>query len=149
MAQLRWRIPHPTTKSLDYDIRVVVIGDKLGYWSRGIRKDDFRASGSGSVSYDKNLVSPALINTAFEAASALDTDCMGFDIIYDPKTHDPLIIEMSYGFPHATLLESGGYYDKEGTWHNSPLNAPVAILKRLLNKAEKQKLSANQVKLTS
>ena len=37
----------------DFDIRVIVIGDKAFAIKRMVRENDFRASGSGSILYEK------------------------------------------------------------------------------------------------
>lgn len=117
-----------------FDIKVVVIGNKLTGLHRPIRSHDFRASGGGECRYDKSLFTPELIETAFAAADALKIRCIGFDIVIDNRTNLPVIIEMSYGFSSAAILASGGYFDRQGHWHDEPVNAPIEILNYLLRK---------------
>lgn len=121
---------------VDYDLKVVVIGDQLSFIGRAVRKGDFRASGGGDLFYNRDLMSSDLIKTAFSAAIALESDCVGFDMIIDPRNNQPLILEVSYGFSHTALVEAGGHYDRSGVWHDIPLNAPEAILMRMLNRAK-------------
>jgi hypothetical protein len=58
---------------------------------------------------------------------------MGYDYVVNSKTGKGLIVEMSYAFSHTALLQSNGYFDRNGNWHDEPLNAPEEILKNLLN----------------
>ena len=57
---------------------------------------------------------------------------MGYDYVIDNKNGEAKIIEISYGFSHIALLQSGGYFDRNGKWFDEPLNAPEEILKNLL-----------------
>ena len=54
-----------------FDLKIVVIGDKLSFIGRKIRKDDFRASGGGDLFYDKNLVTQNVISSAFSTNDKL------------------------------------------------------------------------------
>jgi hypothetical protein len=56
-------------------------------------------------------------------------------MVVDSRTGQPLILEVSYGFSHEALLRAGGYFDRSGAWHDVPLNAPRAVLDRMLWKA--------------
>lgn len=126
-------IPH-----VDHDLKVVVVGDQLSFIGRRVRKGDFRASGGGDLFYDRDLITPAIVETAFVAAELLGSDCTGFDMFCDPATSRPLILEVSYGFSHTALLSAGGHFDRQGIWHETPLNAPRAILLRMIQKAKAQ-----------
>jgi glutathione synthase/RimK-type ligase-like ATP-grasp enzyme len=120
--------------NVDYDLKVVVIGDKLSFIGRSVRKDDFRASGGGDLFYNRDLMTEELIKTAFHAADALQSDCIGLDMISNPITFKPLILEISYGFSHTALLAANGHYDRNAVWHEEPLNAPRALLDMLIRK---------------
>lgn len=115
-----------------YDIKVVVVGDKLSFIGREIRKGDFRASGGGSLFYDKSIISKNIIDSAFSTSDRLGFKCMGYDYVVDKRDGTGKIVEISYGFSHTALIDSGGYYDRTGAWHNEPLNAPEELLKNLL-----------------
>lgn len=117
-----------------FDLKVVVVGDKLSFLSRKIRKDDFRASGGGFIEYDKELITQEVRRIAFEISNRLNFQCMGYDFVIDKNTMAPKIIEISYGFSHKAQMDLGGYWDKDDNWHNEPLNAPVEIIKNLLSK---------------
>lgn len=115
-----------------YDMKVVVIGDKLSGLIRAVRSHDFRASGGGEIYFDKTLFTTDLINSAFNVADALGVQCIGFDYVIDKNTRNPVIVEMSYGFSHAAVMSSGGYFDRNCNWHDEPLNAPEEIIKNIL-----------------
>lgn len=117
---------------VNHDLKIVVIGDQLSYIGRSVRAGDFRASGGGSLFYDRRMVTKDVIDLAFAAADQLKTDCTGFDIVIDPRTNRPVILEVSYGFSHTALLQAQGFFDRSGTWHDIPLNAPEVLLLRLL-----------------
>lgn len=118
-----------------YDLKIVVIGDKLGFIGRNIRKGDFRASGGGDLFFDKSLVTKDIIDSAFKVNDQLNFQCMGYDYVVDKTSGKGKIVEISYGFSHTALLLCGGYFNRNGTWFDEPLNAPAEILKNLLAKA--------------
>ncbi len=115
-----------------YDIKVVVIGDKLSYFCRKIRKGDFRASGGADFYYDNSLITENIIRSAFEISDNLKFQCMGYDYVVDKDTNQGLIVEMSYGFSHTAILGAGGYFDRNGKWNEKPLNVPDEIIKNIL-----------------
>ncbi|AEF85060.1 conserved hypothetical protein [Treponema primitia ZAS-2] len=115
-----------------YDLKIIVVGNKLGFIGRRVRKNDFRASGGGDIFFDKLLITEDIINSAFEASDKLGFQCMGYDYVVNSDTGKGLIVEMSYAFSHNTLLQSKGYFDRNGNWYDEPLNAPEEILKNIL-----------------
>src|SRR5690606_13789461 len=74
-----------------FDLKVVVIGDKLSYIARNVRKGDFRASGGGSLYYDKTLITQNLIDSAFGVSDKLGFKCMGYDYVIDNITAESKI----------------------------------------------------------
>ena len=120
---------------VDHDLKIVVVGDRLSYIGRSVRAGDFRASGGGSLFYDRSVVTKDVIDLAFAAADRMNSDCTGFDIVIDPRSNQPVILEVSYGFSHSALLQAQGYFDRLGCWYDAPLNAPEALLSRMLAKA--------------
>lgn len=123
---------------VDHDLKVVVVGDQLSFLARSVRTGDFRASGGGALFYDRALVDQAMIDAAFHAADEMGSDCTGFDMITDPRSGKPVILEVSYGFSHSAQLGLKGHYDREGKWHDEPLNAPRVLLERLLKEVSAQ-----------
>lgn len=115
-----------------YDLKIVVIGDKLSFIGRNIRKGDFRASGGGSLFFEKSLITQNIISSAFSTSDKLGFQCMGYDYVVDKKSGTGKIIEISYGFSHTALLLAGGYFDRSGVWYDKPLNAPFEVIKNMI-----------------
>lgn len=118
----------------NYDLKVVVVGDKLSGVARPVRSHDFRASGGGEIYFDKKLFTKEIIKTAFETSDKLAMQCIGYDYVVNKETDEGLIVEMSYGFSHAAILSAGGYFDRDCVWHDEPLNVPHEIIKNILSK---------------
>lgn len=119
-----------------YDIKVVVVRNKLSFIGRHTRSGDFRASGGGDIFYDREIMDERIIDTAFRLSDLMGSECIGLDLVIDPQTSDPLIIEISYGFSHKALLAAKGYFDRSGRWWDEPLNAPREILKNICELGE-------------
>jgi len=118
-----------------YDMKIVVVGDKLSGLYRPIRSHDFRASGGGEVFYDKSLFKENIIKSAFAVANAIGFQCVGFDYVIDKRTGEGVIVEMSYGFSHTAVMGMGGWFDRNCQWHEGALNAPEELLNNLINKS--------------
>ena len=118
----------------NYDLKVIVVGDKLSFVCRSVRKNDFRASGGGDLFYDKSLLTKEIRDIAFSTSDKLGFQCMGYDFVVNEEEKAAKIVEMSYGFDHKVLMGSGGYWDREDNWYDEPLNAPVEILKNIILK---------------
>lgn len=116
-----------------YDLKIVVIGDKLSFIGRNIRQGEFRASGGGDIFYEKEKVTKNVIDSAFKTSEELGFECMGYDYVVDKVTGKGMVIEISYGFSHHALLQAGGHFDRYGNWYDEPLNAPIEVLKNLIS----------------
>ncbi len=104
----------------DSDIRVVVIGQKAFAIKRMTRENDFRASGSGTIFYDKALFDVDIIKLSFDLADKLKSQCVAFDFVYDNK--DPLLVEISYGFTPEGYDPCPGYWDNKLNWYEGSFN---------------------------
>ncbi len=116
-----------------YDIKVAVVGGKLSYFVRNVRKGDFRASGGGDFFYERKYITPNVIETAFECAEKLNLQCIGFDFVVDKNSGKGMIIEMCYGFDFEAVAAAGGYFDRDGKWHDEPLLVTTEIMKLITN----------------
>lgn len=117
--------------NMGYDLKVVVVGDKLAGIVRPTRKNDFRASGGGEFLYDRSKFTKNVIETAFEVSKNMGSICMGFDFVVDKDSGKSYIIEMCCGFAHIAVENMGGWYDKDCNWHDGGLNAPIEVFKIL------------------
>lgn len=115
-----------------FDIKVVVVGNKLSYFIRRIRVGDFRASGGGDFFYDKRFITQQIIDSAFTTADKLGLQCVGFDYVVDKNTGQGLIIEMCYGFDYKAIQDAEGYFNRKGEWIAKPLIVPYEIITNLL-----------------
>ena len=104
----------------DSDIRVCVVGDKAFAIKRMVRKNDFRASGSGTILYDKKYFDDETIKLAFDISEKLKDQCMAYDFVF--KNGKPLIVEISYGFAKEGYDDCVGYWDKEMNWYPGKFN---------------------------
>lgn len=99
-----------------FDIRVVVVGDKAFALKRLVRKDDFRASGGGSIIYDKNQIDERCVKIAFEVNEKIKSQSIAYDFVFD-ENNNPLIVEISYGYAAPAYDKCEGYWDKDLNWH--------------------------------
>jgi glutathione synthase/RimK-type ligase-like ATP-grasp enzyme len=99
----------------DHDIRVIVIDDKAFAIKRMVRDNDFRASGSGIIQYEKEHFNDETIKIAFNVSEKLNAQCMAYDIIY--LEGKPLIVEISYGFAVEGYDACAGFWEQNLTWH--------------------------------
>lgn len=113
-----------------FDLRVVIVGDKLLAERRYCRKGDFRASGSGVFDYVS--VDPDILELAFSIAEKLQLQTVAFDFLFcDNK---PLIVEMSYAFGTKGLSKCPGYWTRDLVWHaSSSINISEWILASLIH----------------
>lgn len=97
------------------DIRVVVVGERAFAIKRMVRENDFRASGSGSILYEKEHFQDEIISLAFRISETLHAQCIAYDFVLSGG--DPLVVEISYGFAIKGYDDCTGYWDKDLNWH--------------------------------
>lgn len=99
----------------DHDIRVIVIGDRAFAIRRAVRKDDFRASGSGVITYDPAEIPLSCVESAYKWARELRAQCVAFDFLMQGK--NPMIVEISYSFTRKVYRPCPGFWDDDIRWH--------------------------------
>lgn len=104
----------------EFDIRVIVIRNKAFAIKRMVRKDDFRASGSGAILYEKEHFNEETIKIAFNISEKLKDQCMTYDFVY--LNGKPLIVEISYGFAKEGYDPCVGYWDENLNWYEGAFN---------------------------
>ncbi|HCO05607.1 MAG TPA: hypothetical protein DIT17_06640 [Enterococcus faecalis] len=113
-----------------FDTRVVVINGRISSAEkRFIRKNDFRASGSGE--YEYNDINLEIIKNSFEIAEKLQLQSVAFDYVLNDK-NKPLIVEMSYGFGTKGIEKAPGYWDREMNWYEGEFNPQDIIINELI-----------------
>ncbi|MBT0812922.1 hypothetical protein KIH41_16665 [Litoribacter ruber] len=115
----------------DSDIRIIIIKDKAFGIKRMVRKNDFRASGSGKIKYDSAYINKSTLVLAFETARKLNAQACAIDFIY--KNSQPYIIEVSYGFTQNVYEDCEGYWDEDLTFHEGKFNSQYWMIENLIN----------------
>lgn len=105
----------------DSDIRIIVIDGKAFGIKRMNRENDFRASGSGFILYEKEHIDDVFVKAAFEINKKLKAQCIAYDFVYG-ENNKPLLIEISYGFANAGYNECVGYWDENMNWYEGKFN---------------------------
>lgn len=114
-----------------FDTRVTVIGNRAIAYTRGVRTNDFRASGSGKNDYDPKRIDPRCITVGFEVTRKANAQSMAFDFIKTPEG-DVRLVEVSYAYVPAFLHNCAGHWDSSLNWHEGHLWPQDAILLDLL-----------------
>lgn len=115
----------------EFDIRVIVISNRAFAIKRMVRKDDFRASGSGNIKYERKEFDERCVEIAFMVNGKIKSQCIAYDFIYDEE-NNPLIIEISYGFAASVYDKCTGYWDEDMNWHKGSINPCGWIIEDLL-----------------
>ena len=115
-----------------YDIRVIVIGDRAFAIKRMVRPNDFRASGSGNIKYEKSEIDTRCVELAFKVTNQMNASCVAYDFVFD-KNNSPLIVEINYGFALEAYFICPGYWDKNLIWHEGQFNQVEWIVENLVN----------------
>jgi len=121
----------------DCDIRVVVIGDRAFGIRRLVRPGDFRASGSGRITYAREDIDERCVKLAFNAAKKLGGACVALDFVFD-DIDQPLVLEVSYGFDQKGYDSCPGYWDHDMVWHAESFDPQGWMVAEMIRKdAEK------------
>lgn len=106
-------------QGLDCDYKVLVFGEKYYMLRRGVRENDFRASGSGKFEFPDKLgtLEEKVLGYAARAYELIDTPLLSIDIAYDGKECHMLEFQC-VNFGPYTLQYSKSYFsrDENGVW---------------------------------
>lgn len=115
-----------------YDIRITVIGDRAFGFLREVRKNDFRASGSGLISYDiKGRIDDKAIKLAFDVAQKLRSQSLAIDFLRD-RNGNYFIVEISYCFVSKAIYDCPGHWRRDLSWHVGKMWPEDAIMQDVL-----------------
>ncbi len=118
------------------DFRIQVVGNCCWGFQRLVRKNDFRASGSGIQQFELSEFPPEMIRIAFEIASKLNLQSVAFDFIIN-KLGQPLLIEMSYCFGFEDEDITYGYWTPDLVFHKSGFNPFYEMIINLMDDIKK------------
>ncbi len=92
------------------DLRITAIGDRwaVGFW-RWNRPNDFRASGSGLIDYEKNIPEET-IHFCLDLNKKHNFDSMAYDVIF--RDRKPVIVEICYTYVDKAIYNAPGYYER-------------------------------------
>jgi len=99
-----------------YDIRVVTTGKRAFALKRLCRENDFRASGSGVIVYDKDQIDERCVQIALEISQQLEVQSLAYDFVFDQRGN-PKIIEISYTYAMEAYDKCEGYWDENCQWN--------------------------------
>ena len=121
----------------DFDTRITVIGNRAFSFRRANRPQDFRASGSGILNYDRSLIEQDTIRLAFQVAASLSVQTICMDILR--HAGKPVVCEVSYYFIGGGVSSCPGHWELEGDadtgqieWVEGQMYAEDAILEDFL-----------------
>lgn len=121
----------------DFDIRVFVVDNKAIAAKRINRENDFRASGSGKLIYDKEEIDEDCIKIAFETKRKLKMQSVAFDFLRNTN-NNWVITEISYCRDNKNRSHTG-YWTEDMQWHEcNNIDICAWIIETVIEKALKQ-----------
>jgi glutathione synthase/RimK-type ligase-like ATP-grasp enzyme len=120
----------------NFDIRVIVIGEKAFALKRMTRENDFRASGSGNIIYDKEQIDENCVRIAFEVNQKIQSQSIAYDFVFDEE-NNPLIVEICYGYAITAYDPCPGYWDDQLNWHTGQFNPQEWMVEELVKEINK------------
>lgn len=115
-----------------FDIRVIVIARKAIAIRRINRPKDFRASGSGNISYDRSEIPLEAVSIAMQVSLEQGYNCMAYDFVSNEKG-EFLIVEMSFGFVQEVYDDCPGHWNSELTYIPGKVCLQRWMLESLVN----------------
>lgn len=103
-----------------YDIRIQLVGERIWAMLRPIRKNDFRASGSGEIVTGPEKIPIEALKLSLQVVRSLGLQCAAIDIL--PARDGFYITEISYAFGIGPEDMEVGYWDSNLNWHPGEMN---------------------------
>lgn len=119
----------PDNKS---DLRITVIDNRAFGFYRGVRKNDFRASGSGIIDY-QTIIPKDVIKKSIELTKKLKVQSICYDYVKGIG-EEYYIVEISYGFVSSAIYNCKGYWDYSLNFHEGHYLPEELILEDFLSK---------------
>ncbi len=98
-----------------FDTRVITTDNITFAARRFVRKNDFRASGSGLIDFDHNNVDLRMLEIANKISKEMKFQTMAYDFLLDGQ-NKPKICEVSYNYADAAMTDQEGYWDSNLVW---------------------------------
>jgi glutathione synthase/RimK-type ligase-like ATP-grasp enzyme len=121
----------------DSDLRVIIIDNKAFAIKRLVRENDFRASGSGYILYNKKYFNESLIEKSFDYARKLNMQSCAFDFVI--LNGEPLIVEISYGYAIEVYNDCVGYWNSDLKFFEGTFDSTNWMIDSVVNKIKSTK----------
>ena len=108
-------------KNNAFDTRITVIGNRAFGYRRKNRKNDFRASGSGNIDYNPQLIDQKFIHLAFDISRKLNLQSCAIDGLYDNQNNN-VVGEISYTYISQYIYNCIGHWELNGSPYLGSLN---------------------------
>lgn len=116
----------------NFDLRIIVVGNRACSLKRFNRENDFRASGSGLIDYpNKENSDIECIKLAFQMNKKLKYQAIAFDFLY--RNGKPILVEISFGFSIEAYDLCPGYWTSDLKWINGGVLPQNWIIEDLLS----------------
>jgi glutathione synthase/RimK-type ligase-like ATP-grasp enzyme len=130
----------------DFDIRVLVIGNRAFGKIRPNRPGDFRASGSGVLDTDPAKIAPQAIKLAFYVSQHLQTQSLAIDLL--KRGNEYVVSEISYTSPSWSNYDCPGHWQLKGqdlVWIPGPMWAEEAHVQDFLSRLKNRELERSRI----
>jgi len=117
-----------------FDIRIVTVGNKAVALKRLCHENDFRASGSGKIIYDKDQMDERCVEIAFDISQRSEFQAMAYDFVF--VNENPLLIEIGYGVSHRAYDNCEGHWASNLKWNEEKIMICDEMIKNLTKKVE-------------
>jgi len=121
-----------------FDIRMIVIDGRAFGTKRMVRKNDFRASGSGIYKYEREEFDERFVQLSFELTKKLGLQCVGYDFVVDEQDN-PLVVEISYGYTVHGPDGTPGHWDEDLNWIEGLFNPQEWVVDALVRTIKEKK----------
>lgn len=100
----------------NYDLRITTIGERAFGFYREVRENDFRASGSGRINYEKEIDIKA-VELALKISKDQGYQSMAYDFLYD-ENGEFKICDLAYSYQDIAVFKCKGYWDGDLNYHH-------------------------------
>ena len=113
------------------DLRIAIVGNRAWGFYRGVRPNDFRASGSGIIDYE-SAIPLDVVKQSFEVVNKLQTQSLCFDYVKGDNG-DYKIVEICYGYVGDAIYNCNGFWDENLVFHQGHYMPQELLLEDFLN----------------
>lgn len=125
-----------------FDTRIIVVGSRAFGIRRFNRPGDFRASGSGLISFDCDAIDKRCVQIALETSMKLGAQSMAYDFVFD-SSGCPRIVEISYGFVVEVYDQCPGYWNEALEWIPGQFDPQAFMVDDILQSLECRRPRSN------